>query len=191
MPYDKETVFNEILDTMENKDMKTFAQELLKTVPAYFWNAPASSTGKYHPSYALGDGGLARHTVALVRILNHFFEMDLWNKGYTSRERDALRIAGIMHDTRKSGSQEDFERSHYTKFEHPLLAADVVDSFKGRGMIPDNEITLISNAIRSHMGQWNRDKRSSTVLPLPVSKYQKLLHTADYLASRKDIEMVF
>ena len=40
-------------------------------------------------------------------------------------------------------------------------------------------------------GQWNKDKRSSCVLPLPENKYQKLLHLADYLASRKDIEVLF
>ena len=41
------------------------------------------------------------------------------------------------------------------------------------------------------MGIWNTDKRSPIVLPLPTNKYQKMIHLADYLASRKDIEVLF
>ncbi|WP_299054338.1 hypothetical protein [uncultured Eubacterium sp.] len=41
------------------------------------------------------------------------------------------------------------------------------------------------------MGEWNTDKRSSVVLPKPSDKYGELLHLCDYLASRKDIEVLF
>jgi len=54
------------------------------------------------------------------------------------------------------------------------------------------EVKLIRNAIESHMGQWNTDKRyPSVVLPKPENKYQIMIHLADYLASRKDIEIKF
>ena len=59
------------------------------------------------------------------------------------------------------------------------------------GFISEEELELVANMIESHMGQWNTDKRSSTVLPLPENKYQKMIHLADYLASRKDIEVLF
>ena len=184
-------ILDEILDSIENDDMKEFTQELIKTIPPYYFQVAASSTGKYHPAYALGEGGLARHTCALVRFLNHTFEIECMNK-WTSRERDMLRIAGMMHDSRKSGSQEDYENNKYTKFDHPLLAAEVVRSYKGWSpTITDEEIEIIATAIESHMGQWNTDKRSSIVLPTPTNKYQKMIHWADYLASRKDIEVKF
>ena len=41
------------------------------------------------------------------------------------------------------------------------------------------------------MGEWSTDKRSSIVLPKPETEMQKMVHLADYLASRKDIEMQF
>ena len=41
---------------------------LVELLPDYFFEIPASSTGKYHPSYALGDGGLVRHVKVAVRI---------------------------------------------------------------------------------------------------------------------------
>lgn len=181
-------MLEEIINTIENEDLKELANELIKTIPDYWYHVGASSTGKYHPAYALGEGGLMRHTIALCKIMNYI--MSVVPICENSRERDLLRIAGIMHDTRKSGSQEDYDRSKYTKFDHPYLAEEVVLGFKGKRW-KDVEIDLIANSIASHMGQWNTDKRSNVKLPLPKTKYQYLLHVSDYLASRKDLEVKF
>ena len=102
-----------------------------------------------------------------------------------------IRIAAIMHDSFKSGTQEEYERNKYTKHEHPIIAAVKVREFVGCNIITDNEILQISEIIASHMGQWNTTSRSETVLPLPTNKSQQILHLADYLASRKDIEVLF
>jgi len=181
--------FKEILKTFENKDIEKFAEECLKNAPLYWHEVAASSTGKYHPQYALGQGGLVRHTIALVRILNHMLAVESFAKQFTSRERDLLRVAGIAHDMMKSGTQEDYEKNKYTKFDHPILAANMIREMEG---LPKEEIELIAHAIESHMGEWNTDKRSpDVVLPKPTDKYQIVLHLADYLASRKDIEIQF
>lgn len=182
-------ILDEILNTIENDDMKEFAEELIKTIPPYFFHVAASSSGKFHSQYALGEGGLARHTCSLVRILNHIFNIECMNL-WTSRERDMLRIACMMHDSRKSGSQEDYEKNKYTKFNHPLLAAEIIESFDGK-FLNHEEISIISSSIRSHMGQWNTDSRSDVILPKPHTKYEKIVHMVDYLASRKDIEIKF
>lgn len=181
-------IFESLLDTFENEDIKKFAESCIDTIPFYFWEIGASSTGKHHPSYALGELGLARHTCALVRFLNHMLSIDCIKNDFTSRERDLIRVAGIMHDSMKSGTDEDYARSKYTKFEHPILAANNIRKMSG---LPDDEIELIATTIESHMGQWNTDRRSKTVLPTPENKYQKLVHLVDYLASRKDIEVLF
>ena len=186
---EKSKIFDELLETFENEDLREYTVDLIKTIPDYFWEVGASSTGKYHPQYALGTLGLARHTVSLVRIMNHIFNLEFVQEDFNSRERDLLRIAGMMHDTRKSGDEDDYKKSKFTKFDHPLLAARVMRNHL-EGISPmENEI--IASAIEGHMGQWNTDKRSSVVLPKPTDKYQKLLHICDYLASRKDIEMQF
>lgn len=182
-------IFDEILATFENEDIKTFATKCIDAAPPYWHSVPSSSTGKYHPQYALGDGGLVRHTLALVRILNHMFGVESIANQFTSRERDLLRTAGIAHDMMKSGTQEDYEKSKYTKFDHPLLAARMVYNMDG---LNKDERKYIATAISSHMGQWNSDKRHpNIVLPKPEDKSQIILHLADYLASRKDIEIKF
>lgn len=179
-----------VLNTFENDDIKNFAIVLLDNLPEYIWRVPASSTGKYHPAYSLGEGGLMRHQIAVVRFLNFFLELEQYNKIIPSRERDLLRVAGLIHDGCKSGSQSDYERSKYTKFDHPLQMAAVIRSYDGKYLNHD-EIELIAHCIESHMGSWNVDKKTGECLPKPEDLHQELVHLADYLASRKTLTMDF
>lgn len=179
-----------ILDTFENEDIKEFAIVLLDDFPEYIWHVGASSTGKYHPTYSLGEAGLMRHQIAVVRFLNFFLELEQYGSKLTSRERDLIRLSGLVHDGRKSGSQEDYERSKYTKFNHPVLMADVVRGFDGQ-YLSHEEIELITDTISRHMGQWNVDKKTGMELPKPNNKFARMVHVADYLASRKCLTMDF
>ena len=73
----KEDVFVPILENIKNEDIKEFAQYLIThDCPGYFYEIGASSTGKYHPQYAVGELGLARHTCALVRFLVWITELE-------------------------------------------------------------------------------------------------------------------
>jgi hypothetical protein len=177
-----------VLNTFENDDIKNFAIVLLDNLPEYIWSVPASSTGKYHPQYSLGLGGLMRHQVAVVRFLNFFLELEQYGAGMTSRERDLMRTAALIHDGMKSGTQDDYNKSKYTKFNHPILMANVIRSTDG---LEASERDFIAHCIESHMGQWAFDKKTGIELPKPKDEYQKLVHLADYLASRKTLTMDF
>ena len=179
-----------ILSTIVNDDIREFAKVLVEGLPSYIWEVGASSTGKYHPAYSLGLGGLMRHQIAVVRFLNYFFELEQYNTKFTSREIDCMRVAGLVHDGRKSGEQTDYERSKFTRFEHPLQMANVIRSYDGQYLNHD-ELEFIAHCIESHMGQWSTDRKSSITLPKPMDEYQQFVHLADYLASRKDLTMAF
>jgi hypothetical protein len=179
-----------VLDTFENEDIKEFAIVLLDDLPDYIWHVGASSTGKYHPAYSLGEAGLMRHQIAVVRFLNFFLELEQYGSKLTSRERDLIRLAGFVHDGRKSGSQEDYEKSKYTKFNHPVLMADIIRGFDGK-YLTHEEIELVADTISKHMGQWNTDKKTNMELPKPNNKFARMVHVADYLASRKCLTMDF
>lgn len=179
-----------ILSTIKNDDIREFATVLLDGLPDYIWHVGASSTGKYHPAYSLGEGGLMRHQIAVVRFLNFFFELEQYNTKFTDREMDLMRVAGWIHDGRKSGEQADYERSKFTRFDHPIQMANVVRSYDGEYLNHD-ELEFIAMCISSHMGQWSTDRKSSVVLPKPINVYQEFIHLADYLASRKDLTMAF
>jgi hypothetical protein len=49
----------------------------------------------------------------------------------------------------------------------------------------------MAKRVAKHMGSWNTDKKSDTVLPKPNDSYSRLLHLADYLSSRKCLTMDF
>ena len=179
-----------ILATIVNEDIREFAKVLVEKLPDYIWHVGASSTGKYHPAYSLGDGGLMRHQIAVVRFLNYFFELEQYNTKFTSRECDLMRVAGLVHDGRKSGEQLDYEHSKYTKFDHPIQMANVIRSYDGQYLSHD-ELEFMAHCVESHMGQWSTDRKSDVVLPKPMDECQHFVHLADYLASRKDLTMAF
>lgn len=179
-----------VLSTIKNDDIREFAEVLLDGMPDYIWHVGASSTGKYHPAYSLGEGGLMRHQIAATRFLNFFLELEQYNAKFTDREMDLMRVAILIHDGRKSGEQDDYDRSKFTKFDHPIQMANIVRSYDGKYLNHD-EIELVATCISSHMGQWSTDRKSSVVLPKPMNIYQEFIHLADYLASRKDLTMAF
>lgn len=190
MTEQQNNIITPILETIVNQDIREFAQKVIEDLPAYIWEVGASSTGKYHPAYSLGHGGLMRHQIAVVRFLNYFFELEQYNTKFTNREMDLMRVAGLVHDGRKSGEQSDYERSKYTKFDHPIQMANMIRSYNGQYLNYD-ELEFIAHCIESHMGQWSTDRKTKMVLPKPTDEYQYFVHLADYLASRKDLTMAF
>ena len=155
-------------------------------LPAYFFTVPASSSGKYHPSYALGDGGLVRHTKAAVSIAHELFDLEMFP--FTNDEQDLIILSLILHDGLKQGDG----NGKRTVFDHPILAANFVKrcNFESQ-LLTDEQEAFVVNAIESHMGQWNTSKYSKVELPKPKNKFQKYVHLCDYLASRKYLEFDF
>ena len=184
---DKVKVFEKELSYIKNERYKKGASLLIELLPDYFFEVPASSTGKYHPSFALGSGGLVRHTKVAVRMAVEMFNDESITGAYTRNEKDLIIISLIMHDGLKSG----FEKSDYTKFEHPILVCDYIKENKEKFSFTDKEIEFICHVISSHMGPWNTNNYSNVVLPKPESKFQRFVHMCDYLASRKFLDVKF
>lgn len=193
----KVSIFKRELSYIEDLEIRTLTEELIGAIPNYFFEIPASSTGKYHPDYALGQGGLVRHTKAACLFANILRVPNPLR--LSERELDCAIAALIMHDTRKSGPN-DNAKSQYTRFDHPVLAANAVrdhfnfnDYFLAIDDMAKN-IQLICNtiahAIESHMGQWNTSQYShGVVLPVPSDSLQHFVHMCDYLASRKELDI--
>ena len=183
----KREIFYDEINYLKNNDLKDVLLKLIDLLPDYFFKEAASSTGKYHPEYALGEGGLLRHTKAAVRIGYELLNDPSIGEKYTSREKDLMLIALLMHDGFKRGVKEE----QYTRFDHPLIAAKVVlDNAKLVSLSLD-DATFISDAIKTHMGNFTVDYNGNEVLEKPHTKYQNFVHMCDYLASRKCIIIPF
>lgn len=167
------------LELIKNDEIRTTTEHLLEGAPEYFWHVAASSSGKYHPAYALGEGGLVRHVKAAVKFANHLFAIN----DFTEKEQDYIISALLLHDVLKHGKDGDIG---HTVFEHPILAAEYI-----RENSTGEYAEIVSSLVATHMGQWTTSKYSSAVLQEPQTKLQKFVHECDYLASRKDIEVLF
>ena len=183
----KSTIFNNELELIKNDRLRRSCEVLLNELPDYFYEIPASSTGKYHPKFALGEGGLVRHTKVAVRIAYEIIKTQSIGNVFTDDEKDLILISLMLHD----GLKEGFPKEKYTRFDHPILAANFVKDKANLTELTSEEVKLISTNISSHMGEWNKSDYSDITLPLPKNKYQKMVHMCDLLASRKFMNVEF
>lgn len=183
---DKIAMFVNEINDIADDDLRALATEIIACADDYFFTIPASSSGKFHPPFSLGEGGLVRHTkcvVYMVKCLCESFNIDVY-------KRDMLIVAALAHDIKKQG--DDPNGLGYTVHEHPLLAARYVCEvyFAGDMTVLHGVVNIIADMISSHMGKWGADPKfigDNTPLPMPESDCEKILQAADYLASRKEI----
>lgn len=178
------------LDELELIKDESYADSLLKIIemlPEYWLTEPASSTGKYHPEYALGEGGLLRHSKAAMRIGYELLSDPCIGDKYTEREKDLMLIALLVHDGLKLGLPQE----KYTRFDHPILMANYIKDNRNELKLSEEDAEFIASVIKTHMGPWTTDYNGNEVLERPQTKYQNFVHMCDYLASRKCILIPF
>lgn len=183
----KSLKFSKELEYIKSEKIKNACQKMIELLPDYFFEVPASSTGKYHPEYALGEGGLLRHTKAAVRIAYELLNDPCIGDKYTQDEKDLMIMALILHDGLKSG----LNHEKYTRFDHPILIADyIMDNEEDLGLEVE-KIEFLCDAVKTHMGSWTTDYNGVEVLEKPKTKYQNFVHMCDFLASRKCLLVPF
>ena len=184
---EKISIFETELNYIKNEKYKESCKKLLEKVPDYFFEIPASSTGKYHPDFSAGEKGLVRHTKVALKIAQEILSLEYTDGIFTEREKDLMLIAILFHDTQKLGDPME----KYTRFDHPLLAANFIRNNQNITTFDNDDIIFIERVISSHMGQWNTSNYSNITLPKPSDKYEFFVHECDYLASRKFINIEF
>jgi len=173
--------FEEELKFFHSDKMRYLATKFLdEEVPEYFFHVAASSSGKYHPAYALGEGGLLRHTKAALKIAECLLNLEQ----NECLPHDEIIMALMFHDSFKHGTKDDTR--DYTVFIHPMIAGEIFESFALENGLNTTAVH-IANLIRCHMGQWNSPKDGSLFMPKPESSDEEFVHMCDYLASRKFI----
>ena len=182
----KDKYFAKEIGYIRNEKIKENAIILINKMPDYFFIEAASSTGKYHPEFSQGIGGLLRHTKAAVRIAKEILDTETFGNFYTQDEKDLIILALIMHDSVKRGDNE-----RYTRTDHPLLACKLIDDTKKELTLSEEQIELLKSMISSHMGEWNKDYDGNEILPKPETKYQRIVHLCDLLSSKKFLDVIF
>ena len=183
----KVEIFSVEINYINNLDLKESLKLIVDKLPDYFFHEAASSTGKYHPKYALGEGGLLRHSKAATKIGLELLNNPLIGSKYSPREKDMLLLSLLVHDGLKRGLTEE----KYTRVDHPILMANfILDNYQTFKLNLE-DAKFISDVIKTHMGPYNADFNGNVVLETPKNKYQSFVHMCDYLASRKCLEVPF
>ena len=180
--------FNAELNFIENQAIKDFTRYCLSNAPTYFFELPASSTGKYHPPDSNGVGGLVRHTRAtayVVKELSPAFELN-------SFETDAAVSAAILHDLCKYG----MPGGEHTTSDHDVTASIYVKKLSQRFTSGGTEVPMLNEiclAIAYHFGNYTTqvDSRPFKQFPEQYSKIEQIVHIADMVASRKEVRFAF
>ena len=176
---EKSKYFEREINLIQNEDYRMFIKFYLDNyVPNYFWEIGASSSGKYHPAFSQGDGGLVRHTKAVVLFAEELLRMSSYM--YMSDEhKDYVIMACIVHDTCKYGRL-SYDKEEYKT--HSIAAAfNVCGAWLDYFNTQPSEFFL--SAIRCHMGQWSEKENR------PFTNIDRCVHMADYMASRNFIDI--
>ena len=175
---EKHEFFEREIQLIQSEDLRSFVRWFFdEKVGEWFWKSGASSSGKYHPQFTKGEGGLVKHTRAVVMVCDELLRMSSY--AYMKAEyKDYAIVACLLHDTRKYGNGDTEDKECYAQ--HGALAATAVKNAWWEFFGFDNEAPeLLLMAIRSHMGQWVEDKDDR-----PFTNIDRLVHLSDYIASR-------
>lgn len=173
---DRLKLFINELNEISEENLRKFAEELIVNADDYFFTIAASTTGKYHPKFDLGTGGLVRHTRCVV-----FFAIcEATSRCFSDHEKNMLIVSALAHDIKKLGDG----KGKYTVPDHPKWAAEYIkDTNKRTMLLSSDDENTIGNIVYSHMGKWG----AQDGMPMPQTDLEKALQAADYIASRKEI----
>lgn len=204
-------IFKREIEFIKSKHLQKIVINALDVSPECIQYIPASSTGKYHPEYSLGYGGLVRHIKATVGfayalieagVLEGMLKAEESRNAYDDYIEDAVYVSLILHDCMKA---KDDDETHRTQFDHPLLAARLFKETTNKYIKENKEnicdedlnrlgeiIPLIMRCIMSHMGKYNRSKYEEDIVLLkPTTILEWFVHQCDLLSSRRYLEFNF
>ena len=167
---EKIMAFSEYVHKISSKEKVIFIETALDMAPDYFWHIPASSSGKHHPSFAQGEGGLVRHAIATLIIANQLFLA----YPQTDKDKDDIIVALILHDTLKRG----YPDTEKTVAEHPLLPREYYRKLSG--IIGEKDYSRIMDLIETHMGKWHTPPKPEYGRISPA----EIVHLADFMTNQ-------
>lgn len=166
-------LFETELNYITSLNLRSFAEYVIDNADNYFFFIPASTSGKYHPPFDQGLGGLVRHTKTVAYMAHSLGMANILDP----EDIDVLVVAALAHDIKKMGNG----AAGRTIKEHPEQAVAYLKKLYDLNNCGVEQATfdLICDCVLSHMGQWGTVK--------PSTNLQFILHSADYIASRQEL----
>ena len=172
---------------IHSPSMAKVCLDMMKNIPDYFWVIPASA-GKNRPECDLGKGGLVRHSIMVATIADELITSGAFVIEDTPFSHDTARIAALFHDVLKYGIPDDDEGDDdYSKRtdsnRHALSSKWVMDNMRDK--VDTKSIISICDIIEFNRCQWKFREYSDNKVHWSGLPIQELVHTADFIASKK------
>ena len=169
----KQKILDYILDskTFYTPELREFAVFAFERLPGYFWDKPASSSGKYHPPDERGVAGLSLHTYRVCRVAN------LLINAKNTVNIEAVRLGALLHDSGRFGlglRPEFHSVSNHAELGAKFLVGCIKD-FPNVDLLSKDTLVIAEHSILTHMGRWGK--------PTPSTDEDWLVHLADMVAS--------
>ena len=172
--------FKRELDLIMDEDLRMAVKCFFdERVPKYFWEIGASSSGKFHPQFSQGEGGLVRHVKAVVMFAEELLRMSSYAY-LPDAYKDYIICACLIHDCAKYGMSNEMDKNAYK--EHAPNGAKMFDAFMVEAYGVHAPEKLL-DAVRTHMGQWSEKEDK------PFTPIDRCVHMADYMASRSFLDI--
>lgn len=175
----KHTVFQDIIEQINNPSIAAFVKECLKDVPDELETMPTSTSGKYHPPEANQEGGLVWHIRRGCWFAFQFIQAYKWEKD--DIRGDIVLAAIILHDIGKRSQY----KNYWEYVDHPKTAAKMISRHKK--LLPEKVFKLIHGCVLHHMGPFG-----GKFFMKPIKDYNVLeliVYNSDYLSSLKTIKV--
>lgn len=140
-------------------------------IPDYFWEVPATSSGRYHNPFTRQRRGLWAHVKMVFTVYERMVRSYVEQGLLTEIEADMGRAAVLCHDMLKYGR--GYSDGDSTVKNHDKLAAHWLQH--------NSELPRpVVEAVEAHNGPWYAGKE-------PDGPLEQLVHQADMAASTKNI----
>lgn len=194
------SVFLKEIETIESSEIRTFTREILMhCTPDYFWEMPASTSGKYHNPDESADGTLARKHVkrvfnlakCIMASLGWFSHTGDRLKDERKYDHDVILSACLLHDILRcgfAGRERKKGGKVGTDALHPYYVREVAKWHKiGETRVYNYEFfDDIMKAVEGHYGYWSSVQASANLENAQSREF--IVCMADYIASRKTSE---
>ena len=194
----------EFIWMIEDDDLRAFTYFVLSQSHPDFWVIPASSSGKYHPVWENGEGGLIRHikagmALAMSGLRRYGYSYEtVGDANMNAKIRDIIAFSVLLHDWGKNGDPNKNWGKYTTKTHGEdtanLIQKDLLPKFiKFFPEIKNTEelTDMVEQgcfAIANHYGIWSKEKMKPN--DEKMTDVARILQEADYYSSRKFISSV-
>ena len=86
----KKDVFNVELSKINDEEIRKSTETILELMPDYFFEIPASTSGRFHPDFSLGEGDLVRHVKVACRVGEELFRDNVFCP-FDEHKKDLIR----------------------------------------------------------------------------------------------------